>query len=110
MTITINIAEEFSSVPIGRYEADSYYSGAKFRKKLLLPRFKEALESEKTLLIDLKGMTGLGSSFLEEAFGGLVRETQEKPETVLRVIRFTPEGTYFDPYIDNIKEFIRQAR
>ena len=110
MAVKLNIAEEFSPMPIGRYEKNSNYSGERFRKEFLLPRFKDALESKDTLLIDLEGVAGLSSSFLEEAFGGLVEVTEEKPDTVLEVLRFTPEGTYFDPYIDNIKDFIRRGQ
>ena len=109
MSIEIDIATEFSYASIGRYEAVSDSSGEAFRRKLLLPRFRQARESGSTLLINMEGMKSLCSSFLEEGFGGLVRETQESASTVLRVLRFAPEGTHYDPYIADAKNYIREA-
>lgn len=65
----IRIAENFSRYPAGRYKDDGPYSGERFREELLLP----ALNKEEPTIIDLDGARGYGSSFLEEAFGGLVR-------------------------------------
>jgi hypothetical protein len=68
--MTIDIASQFSKVPAGRYYSDGPFSGQAFREKLLLP----ALSKEERVVILLDGGKGYGSSFLEEAFGGLVRE------------------------------------
>lgn len=65
----IDIAKDFSRVPAGRYLADGPYSGEGFRTNHLLP----ALNSADKVEICLDGVRGYGSSFLEEAFGGLVR-------------------------------------
>ena len=61
----------FSRYPFGRYEEDGPYSGEVFRKKILLPAFRKDNDIVEVIL---DGARGLGSSFLEEAFGGLVRE------------------------------------
>jgi len=66
---TIKIAEEFSRYPAGRFDTDGPYSGEKFRREFLVP----AMQEKKKICIDLDGVRGYGSSFLEEAFGGLVR-------------------------------------
>lgn len=66
----INIAEEFSKAPAGRYIADGPYSGQGFRQEILVP----ALRADGEVVVELDGVEGYGSSFLEEAFGGLVRE------------------------------------
>lgn len=68
-TVTINIARDFSRFPAGRYLDDGPYSGAAFRDRYMKP----ALDRGETLVIELDGVRGYGSSFLEEAFGGLVR-------------------------------------
>lgn len=68
-TLTINIARDFSRFPAGRYLDDGPYSGAAFRDCYMKP----ALDRGETLVIELDGVRGYGSSFLEEAFGGLVR-------------------------------------
>lgn len=65
----INIANDFSVFPGGRYPSDGKYSGEEFRESILIP----ALKSEDSLIVELDGTRGYGSSFLEEAFGGLVR-------------------------------------
>ncbi|MDD4979542.1 MAG: STAS-like domain-containing protein [Gallionella sp.] len=66
----INVARDFSKYPAGRYLADGPASGQFFREKFLIPTLKAA----KKLTIELDGTRGYGSSFLEEAFGGAVRE------------------------------------
>ena len=67
--ITIRVASEFSRYPAGRFVKDGPYSGEYFRDKFLVPAF--AMEDK--VVVDLDGARGYGSSFLEEAFGGLVR-------------------------------------
>lgn len=69
MNKTISIAKDFSRYPAGRFESDGPYSGEAFRKKSLEP----AIRNHEKITIDLDGTRGYGSSFLEEAFGGLVR-------------------------------------
>jgi STAS-like domain of unknown function (DUF4325) len=69
MTTQINIATDFSRSPAGRFRSDGPYSGERFREEILVP----ALTKDERVVVNLKGVLGFGSSFLEEAFGGLVR-------------------------------------
>ncbi len=69
MVKVINIAKDFSRYPAGRNIGDGPWSGAKFREEYLIP----ALEKDCDVEVILDGTRGYGSSFLEEAFGGLVR-------------------------------------
>jgi hypothetical protein len=66
----INVAGEYSPAPAGRYYSDGKFSGQRFRDEFLIP----AISSEDAVVIDFDGTEGYGSSFLDEAFGGLVRE------------------------------------
>ena len=66
----ISIAKDFSPTPMGRYADQHPRSGEFFRDSMLLPALKEAGE----VTVDLDGTLGYGSSFLEEAFGGLIRK------------------------------------
>jgi hypothetical protein len=67
----ISIAKQFSPYPFGRYRRDGDHSGEAFREDVLLP----VLRKSDRVIVDLDGVKGgLGSSFLEEVFGGLVRE------------------------------------
>lgn len=65
--LMIDVAKQFAVLPGGR-KGDR--GGEKFRRDLLVP----ALEKSECVEVDLDGTLGLGSSFLDEAFGGLVRE------------------------------------
>ncbi|WP_414617101.1 STAS-like domain-containing protein [Zhongshania sp.] len=68
--ITVNVASQFSKHPAGRDNNDGPYNGTKFRRKFLL----EPLGAGKSVSINFVGVRGYGSSFLDEAFGGLVRD------------------------------------
>lgn len=67
---TISIAKDFSVFPGGRVPEDGPFSGQEFRDKFLLPIFSGTEKVE----IDFDNVRGYGSSFLEEAFGGLLRK------------------------------------
>lgn len=67
---TIFLSKDFSPSPAGRYPTDGPYPGESFRNKLLLP----AIQHHDRVIVDMDGSEMAGSSFLEEAFGGLVRE------------------------------------
>lgn len=68
-TALISIAADFSPFPAGRYREDGPFPGEVFRDEKLIP----ALRDNDEVIVNLDGTNGYGSSFLEEAFGGLVR-------------------------------------
>jgi hypothetical protein len=65
----INIAKDFSDVPLGRYPTDGNFSGERFREERLRPALQKG-----NVVVNIDGTEGYGSSFLDEAFGGLVRK------------------------------------
>lgn len=67
--VRIDIGHDFSDVPAGRFPADGPFNGETFRKKFLVP----ALRLGERVVVELDNTEGYGSSFLEEAFGGLIR-------------------------------------
>ena len=71
--IRISIADDFSRFPAGRYSNDGDFNGTRFREEILAPRLKGLKELER-VVVSLDGVAGFGSSFLEEAFGGLIRD------------------------------------
>lgn len=83
----ISIAKDFSAVPAGRFYTDGEDSGQAFRERLLVP----ALTLKHDLLIDLDGTEGYGSSFLEEAFGGLIRRHRFDSSELMRCLSFKSE-------------------
>lgn len=71
MTNILSIAE-FSRTPFGRNPEDGKFCGFNFRKNHLLP----ALKKQEMLTVNLNDVIEgyeYGSSFLHEAFGGLVQ-------------------------------------
>lgn len=64
----ISLADDFSVYPGGRYLSDGPFSGEEFRNKII-PLF----QINDAVVIDLDGVRGHPASFLEEAFGGLLR-------------------------------------
>ena len=99
----ISVAKDFSTVPLGRFPDDSTFNGTVFREEWLLP----ALAKHDTLQIDFDGAEGYGSSFLEEAFGGLVRLHGFNPSDLLRRISLISKE---DPtLIDEIHQYIQDA-
>lgn len=75
---TITIEKDFSNTPGGRYIKEGPNSGEEFRKNILLPIYKETIKNGEKLEINFDGCYGYATSFLEEAFGGLVRELKQK--------------------------------
>jgi hypothetical protein len=67
----LSVSKHFSRFPAGRFKTDSNVSGEAFRELLV----KKLTEND-TVMVLLDDTMGFGSSWLEEAFGGLV--TNEK--------------------------------
>lgn len=67
---TINISTDYTRFPGGRLISDGKFSAQEFRQKLIEPFF----EIEDKIIINLDGVEGFSTAFLEETFGGLVRK------------------------------------
>lgn len=74
----IIIAKDFSDTPGGRKISEGEFSGELFRQQLLLPKYEEAIKKNEKLEIDFDGAFGYPPSFLDEAFGGLVKILNKK--------------------------------
>jgi len=69
--VTISVVKDFGEKPYGRYmDINTKLSGEEFRKVLLVP----SLKNHKYVHVDLDGYNRYGRSFLDEAFGGLIRD------------------------------------
>jgi hypothetical protein len=98
----VSVAKDFSRFPAGRYLSDGPYSGQAFRERYVEPQ----LRNGNSLTIDLDGVLGYGSSFLEEAFGGLVR-CGFSVDQVLSHLKFLSR---VDPSVEReIKSYITQG-
>lgn len=70
MNKVINVVDDFNRRPSGRYPKDGLANGQDFRNIFLIP----ALNEHKFVTVNLTGYNRYGPSFLDEAFGGLVRD------------------------------------
>ncbi|MDO6747176.1 STAS-like domain-containing protein [Gilvimarinus sp. 1_MG-2023] len=67
---TIRVVNDWHKRPFGRYPNHSEYCGKNFREQLLVPN----LNIYDHVTVDLTGYNRYGRSFIDEAFGGLIRE------------------------------------
>ena len=103
----ISIAKDFSKYPAGRFPEDGPYNGTTFREEMLVPRLNELTAPER-LEVTLDGVAGVGSSFLEEAFGGLVRSGMPKELLEERLIVSAKDETLRD-FAKLAKRYIEEA-
>ncbi|WP_027997078.1 STAS-like domain-containing protein [Simplicispira psychrophila] len=103
MTHTIRIADDFSPTPAGRFVTDGPFSGERFRDEFLVPALKAHDEVE----VDLSGVFGFGSSFLEETFGGLVRKCLFKKTDLLKKMRIKSS---LKTYENKVWQYIKEAK
>lgn len=103
--LKISIARDFTRYPSGRYIKSGNTSGEKFREDLLIPY----LQKNDFIEVDFDGTLGYGSSFLEEAFGGLMRSPRlstMSSETIINRLKLTSQ----DPSIkEEVLEYMRNA-
>ncbi|UZD90331.1 STAS-like domain-containing protein [Cognatishimia activa] len=104
----INIAEDYTEFPGGRYVEDGDGNGTTFREEYLLPAMKRNDDDVVSVILD--GAAGYPSSFLEEAFGGLVREHDFTPEDVLKRFKFIANEPGFSRYVALIEQYVTQAQ
>jgi hypothetical protein len=102
---------DFSAVPYGRYEDDGKFNATKFRR-IIAKKLTEAQDKTETLIVDLDSVNvGIGSSFLEESFGGLVRTGLFTCNELLGgnkpLLKIKSEQSF---YISEIEEYITDAK
>ncbi len=97
----IDIGVDFSPFPGGRYKEDGPYTGEHFREKFL-----QSFSENQSVVIQLDSTAGYGSSFLEEAFGGLVRKERFTKEDLRQKLTFVTEDSSLN---DEIWEYINDA-
>ncbi len=101
----IVIAKQFSKTPFGRYTSDSPNSAERFRAEFLVPAFRS---NDEKVVVDFRGIAlGVGSSFLEEAFGGLVRKEGVSKNEVLARLEIKSDMPF---YQEQISKFVKQAK
>lgn len=100
--VRVNVARDFSRLPGARYIRLGPNSGEQFRNQFLIKPLKEG----KTVIVELDGVRGYGSSFLEEAFGGAVRELNLDPAEAKKRIQIE---TKIESWRLDVEDYIKKA-
>ena len=106
---TIKVVD-YVPAPGGRYIADGPFSGEWFREEILRPALDEALRNGSRVDVHLDGAPGYGSSFLEEAFGGLIRTGGFTPKDLAKSLLVTAERRLYVPYKRLVERYIHDAK
>jgi hypothetical protein len=102
----IHIAREFSPYPVGRFYEDGPDSGQRFRETFLEP----PLAAGDSIQVDLSGTEGYGSSFLDEAFGGVVRKFKFTLDDVKKRLILVADADPVDQsYLHETLDYIADA-
>ena len=100
----INIARDYSDTPLGRYRTDGSFSGQRFREEFLVPALKSG-----AVTVEIDGTEGYGSSFLEEAFGGLVRKEKFTADNLRKNLIIDTNDPAFRVYDQLIRKYVDDA-
>ena len=103
--IRIKLSTDFSATPGGRLIEEGDFSGELFRDTLLFKKYEEAEQNNTMLEIDFDDCYGVGTSFLEEAFGGMVRKYHK--HGMLKYLKIVALEDETIPW--NIKKYIEDA-
>lgn len=99
----VSVSEDFSPHPGARYRVNGELSGEEFREEFLEPLIAD--NRIERIEVDLDGVDGYATSFLEEAFGGLVRK-YGYDQVAKRIRIISDEDSSLIPLID---EYMKDA-
>ena len=106
--IYLSVAKEFSDTAGPRSRSEGDFSGEEFLERHLSVKFKEAVDAKGILVVDLDDTEGYATSFLESAFGGLVRNYGYSTQFVLAHLEFKSDDEPF--LIEEIVNYIKEAK
>lgn len=104
----IEIGRHFTDDPSGRFYTDGDGSGEEFREEVLVPVLKGLNNGDKLIINIDYNVKGYGSSFLTEAFGGLVKYGYFSAEDVCEKIDIECNRKIFGLYKKKIFDYIKK--
>ncbi len=106
----LNIGQDFSLDPSGRYRSDGKGNGEEFREDVLKKRISSLGSGEKLTIILDDDVESYGSSFLVEGFAGMVKYGYIKSQDLLDklIIQYTDDD--FEFYKKKIIQYIEEAK
>lgn len=106
MVVRIHIAEELSSYPAGITDRDGPHNADSFREDVLLPKYLEAKGRDAELHVHLDGVRSFSASFLEAAFGGLIRKEDLDKGDLARRLKVVAVEPVNQRYVDAIYRYL----
>ncbi len=109
--VELSIAKDFSKTPAGRTrKAHGKHSGETFRENVLEPRLRKAINANSKLRVILDGTAGYPASFLDEAFGGLVRKGSFSKREMKESLIVEAHHPAFHVYRKLVDQYIEEAQ
>jgi len=105
--LTISIAKDFSQYPAGRTRRDGPNSAERFREDILIPTIQKAVAVGVRVIVELDGVYGYSSSFLEETFGGLVRRKVFSPKDIARILVISAKSPIYAAVKMDAESYLR---
>ena len=106
----LNVGAEFSNLPSGRFYSDKTgSSGEQFREELLKVKLSKLKTGQKLTVVLDDQVEGYGSSFLVEAFAGMVKYGYMRKEELLSKLIFSFKDDDFDFFKKRIIQYINEA-
>ncbi|MDZ4325539.1 MAG: STAS-like domain-containing protein, partial [Pseudomonas sp.] len=91
----------------GRYNSDGPNNGEAFRNNKLVPALTDAEVHQVVVYLDsVKPGYEYSSSFLEEAFGGLIRVNKIPYDLVVKKLKIV---TKYEDYVVEINNYLKRA-
>lgn len=88
--------------------ADGNFSAEQFRREQLIPTLKQAEKNATWVVVSLDEVAGVSASFLEEAFGGLVREGMSK-EFLDKHLQISTSQEVLQDFVIMAQQYIQDA-
>ena len=107
MIPTVYIGRDFFDDPCGRYYTDGDGSGEEFREEVLKPLLTSLPKLRVNINIDVEGYD---SSFLVEAFGGLIKHGYFTSEKVREKLIIETTDSEYEFFEKKINEYILKAK
>lgn len=101
-SITLNVAD-YTDLPIGRNTNDGPINGADFRDNYLIP----ALDEYEFVTVDFNKVLGTAPSFLDEVFGGIIRNGYIDANELKRRVKISYR---LDSVIQVANKFMNEAQ
>ena len=102
----IDVATDFSMTPGPRFKRLGPHSGEEFREAIMRALSRHPDEE---IEVFLDGTEGYGSSFLEEAFGGIVRHSGFPAAEIRRRLHIRARSRLYESYAEEAQNYLNEA-